>query len=210
MLALRSPHTTLPTIRRPRFAHLQLEALEDRNAPASLTLSVTYQKDTNITLSGDLTGTSNNANQMIHIQGVASGQTTTDANGHFSVALAATALGQVSAMYWGQGIACATATVTDPGPQVDVFQALEGAGNVWEFKGHVDYDRPFTNFTVLFWGSPVSVSGKSATTDSSGNFDVFIQLNGTSSDNGSVAAFTYDAWGTQSAYAYQIINQTGT
>jgi hypothetical protein len=208
MFALLSPRKT--RARGPQLARLCLEALEVRYAPATLTLSVTYGKDTNVTFSGDLTGSANPGGQTVYLMGVANGQTTTDANGHFSVTLAATALGTVSASLLDCSTNTPEVTLTDPGPKVDVFQALEGPGNLWEFKGHVEYSRPFCSFTINFGGSPISIMGKSTTTDSIGNFDTFIQLNGTSTDNGTATAFTYDAWGTWSSDAYQVIDQTGT
>jgi hypothetical protein len=207
MFALLSDRTTT---RRPQFARLRLEALEARNAPASLTLAVTYGKETNVTFTGTLSGVSNPANQTIYLEGSVCGSTTTDANGNFSVTLAATSPGDVSAMVFVPSPSSTTVTLTDPGAKIDVFQALETPGNRWDLKGHVAYSRPFDSFIVNFGAAQTAIMGKTATTDSSGNFDITVQLSGTSRDNGTVTAFTYDPWGNMSPNAYQVIEQAGT
>src|SRR5438309_1278051 len=52
--------------------------------------------------------------------------------------------------------------------------------------------------------------GLSVRVDSSGNFDLCVHLNGTSSDNGNIMASCTDAWGMQSNTPIYDIMQFGT
>src|SRR5262249_28527452 len=93
-LAPRSRSAARPS---PRLARPRLEALEDRYAPATLSLQIDYALGRNVTLSGYLTNTSTPGNQLINIQGMVNGQVVTDSAGHYSLSATASGLGQVFA-----------------------------------------------------------------------------------------------------------------
>jgi hypothetical protein len=203
-------HEASPASTCARFTRLNLERLETRDAPANLSLSVVYGTGTTVTLSGDLTNTANPANQAIQIVGKASGTTTTDANGHYSITLQATGLGAVGAALANDNRVKATATLTDTAPVITSFVAIEEQNGVWEFRGTITYNRYFDSMTIYFGGQPIDLQNKTTTANSSGSFDVCIQLNGLSSDNGNAAVWAVDPWGLQSNLAMDYIHQTGT
>jgi hypothetical protein len=189
---------------------LGLERLEQRDTPTTLTLNVTYGLGRSITLSGNLGDTTNVANQMIMINGEASGQTFTDSKGHFATTLTANALGTVSAQTMDNS-ASASVTLTDEKPVITNFSAIPEGYNIYEFKGTVTYSRPFTSLVIFFGGMPVDLGGKVTAADSHGNFDLMVQLNGQQSDNGVAEAVAMTAWNTYSdSESSNYIWQAGT
>ncbi len=202
---------------RTRSARLSLEHLESRDTPSTLTLSVTYGLGHNVTLSGDLTNTSTPANQSIMLSGQVALMTTTDTNGHFSVATSATALGEIDAQTMDGQSNVASVTLTDTAPQAWALSCIECTGDVWEFKGTVTWNRPFTTMSAILYGPypsvgdfPVVVQSNGTVTNgvSTGTYDVFIQLNGQTSDNGSVIFQATDCWGLLSNEAQGYIYQS--
>jgi hypothetical protein len=194
-----------------RYARLRLERLEDRNAPATVTLSVTYNLGRSITLSGDLSGgTPSNAFQTINLGGMVGGTTTTNASGHYEATLIARGLGDVTAR-WAMGPSnTATFTLTDQAPVITEFVATEGQDHVWTLSGTVQYFRYFDQLTILFGGQPIDISGKSTTADSTGHFSLTVVLNGQSTDNGTASCQAISPWGTKSDLVCDYIFQTGT
>jgi len=204
----------------PRFAHLRLETLERREVPATLTLSVTYGTGKMVTLSGTLSGLDNPSLQPITLTGQVSDTTYTNAYGQFSVTESAAGLGNVTATFMPavmSGFAAtsnasgttASVTLTDVKPALTFF-ADEHPGNLWTLYGDVTYSRGPTNLVVYFGGVPISLEGKTATTDSSGHYQVSVFLNGTTSDNGTASAVVYTPWDTPSEAALDVIYQSGT
>jgi hypothetical protein len=206
MFGLLTRKTRTVSSRRPRIARLELEQLERRDVP-SLTMNVTYGVGKTIELSGDLTGVPNASNQQVEIYGMAHGTAVTDSNGHYDITLQASNLGQVQATDTYSDHA--SLQLTDPAPVIS-FSAVEGANDVWTFTGTITYNRPFTAMTVYLGGAPVSLQGVTCTANDQGTFGISIQLNGTSSDNGTATAVAIDAWGTSSNTATDYIWQTGT
>jgi hypothetical protein len=193
-----------------RRARLELERLEGRDIPSTLTLNVTYDAGRTVTLSGDLTNTPNPAGHLIQLYGQASGSTITDANGHYSITLKASGLGKVGAVLRDDFSTYATATLTDTAPVITSFQAIEEQNHIWEFKGTVTWNRPFGSMIIDFGGQPVSIQNQSTTAKSTGSFDLCLQLNGKSTDNGTVGCWALDCWGVQSQVAMAMVHQTGT
>jgi len=218
MFGLLAPSTRKVSPLRPRSVRLSLERLESRDTPSTLTLAVSYGIGANITLSGDLTNTQTPANQTICFSGQASGMAFTNANGHFSATVQASALGDVYAQVMDGTSNMATVTLTDTAPRVFNFVGKEDGGDVWEFSGTVTWSHPFQSMTGQVQGPPpVGIVPISAQSDgtmvngvATGTFDVIIELNGQTSDNGSYIAQVTDFWGTQSNQAVDCIWQTGT
>src|SRR5579884_1474622 len=102
-LLRRSSRSQAPAALRP--VRLFLEALEDRNSPTAISLSVAYNANHQVTLSGQVTvdgtgyhgSTSGVSGMTIIISGAAAGTTETDGDGYYSVTLTADFLGQVNA-----------------------------------------------------------------------------------------------------------------
>jgi hypothetical protein len=218
MFGLPSPSTRKVSAVPPRAARLSLEHLESRDTPSTLTISVSYGLGSNVTLSGDLTNTTTPANQAISIWGEAGGMPYTDANGHYSITLPASALGIVYAQTMDGSSNVATATLSDTAPKVFNFVGKEDGGNFWEFSGTVTWSHPFLTMNAQIQGpAPVGIvpatvqsNGTMANGVCTGTFDVIIELNGQTSDNGSYIATATDFWGTQSNQAVDCIWQPGT
>lgn len=90
-------------------------------------------------------------------------------------------------------------------PQIVSFGAVQVSGGVWDFSGTVIDANP-SGLTVNFGGEPVSLQGKSAVTNGSGNFMFAIQLNTNGSDNGTATAQTTDSQGLTSNLAMCVVD----
>ncbi len=207
--------------RAPRSVCLGLEPLETRYAPASmttvtgpppppppvtLTMAVAYGSARNLTLSGHLANAPTVSNQAVAISGQATGTATTDVNGDYTIALTATALGEVDAASNG---ATASVMLTDPALFIDSFSHFEGSGGLITFSGHVTREgRGTAGLWISLYGGP-SVTNQYAAVQADGSFSVTLQFPGQSIDNGTVWAKTVDAWGTVSDTAYDYLIQTG-
>jgi hypothetical protein len=207
MLGLLAPRSPRPASRtRP----LGLEALEDRNSPSTLILNiVAYGPGTSVTFSGALRGSDNPGGQTINFSGKVTGSTTTTPCGMYAITLKASGLGDVTAQTADGMSNVAVVTLTDTAPRITQFQAIEGTGHLWTFQGDVTYRYP-QGLIVNLGGMPDSLQGKTAPVDSSGHFWVVLELNGTTSDNGTASAVTTDPWGLTSNTAYSNVFQTGT
>src|SRR5262249_34627228 len=195
-----------------------LENRNRRNPPATLTLSVTYGAGKTVTLSGTLSGLDNPSLQPITLTGQVSDTTYTNSYGQFSVTESAANLGTVTATFMPtamSGLAqsssasgtTASVTLTDVKPTLTFF-ADEHPGHLWTLHGAVTYSRGTANLVVYFGGAPVSLAGKTATTDSTGHYEVSVFLNGTTSDNGTASAVVYSPWDTPSEAALDVIYQS--
>src|SRR5262249_5153297 len=156
--------------------------------PSTVTLSVTYNLGHSITMSGQLSGAPNNAFQQIALGGMTVGYTTTNSNGQFSATMMPGGLGVVTARKADGTSNTATFQLPDMPPQLQSFDATEGLGDVWTIEGSATYFRQFDSLMVYFGGTPVSITGRGTSTDSSGHFSFTVSLNHSSSDNGTVTA----------------------
>lgn len=196
------------SVKTPRRARPSLETLEGREVPASLSLAVTYGHAKSITLSGTLTDHNNPSMQTINLTGKASGMTMTNAQGQFSVTVDATELGNVTATV-GDASANATVTLTDVTPTLTLV-ADEGTSNIWSFSGEVSSTRSRLGMTIEFGGLHTLTTAPTTLTDSDGEYEYIVMLNGLSSDNGTAQARAKTAWGTYSAWATADVHQSGT
>ena len=185
-LFTRTPRKAVPT--RPASRRLMLEKLEERDCPSTITLTTRMMTGTKaVYFMGRVTNTPNPGGLTVQLSGVASGTATTSANGTFMVQLVASGLGtEYAATADGQSNT-AQATLTDPAPTVDQFEWGEGAGGMFDFSGHVSggYQGETVNLGGLY-----DLQGKTATLDASGDFNIYVVLNGQMNDNGNATART--------------------
>jgi hypothetical protein len=169
---------------------------------------VTYGPQRQITIKGKVIDESPGG-LVVTISGQASGTTTTDSAGNFTITLTATGLGTVTASTTdpaGQPSNNPIRTLASNVPQITNFTGTEEANGWYEFTGRVLDESP-TGLTVDLGGTPVSLSGATCTVQADGSFDIKIQLNGTSSDDGVATATTTDWWGLTSNTATWTVSQ---
>lgn len=194
----------------PRFVQPQLEELESRWVPSTVTLNpLSYGIGRQVTVSGTVTDCFNPAFKLINISGQACGMTMTNSQGQFSVTVQANSLGYITATEWSDPSSAASALLTDVTPVISEFTACEHPGNMWILEGTVSYSRGAQLMVVNFGGVPVSLRYQTTMTNTSGHFELSVLLNGTISDNGSVWAQTISPWGTRSDFKWDHITQTG-
>jgi hypothetical protein len=174
-----------------------------------LTLSVTYNAKTSVTLSGKVTDDlASVAGLTVTFSGEAGGSATTDSNGNFSYTTNASGLGVVSAVTSNADGASNTATVTlsVPAPVISNFSAVQQSGYQFVFSGIVGAQTA-AGLTITF-GGLASLSGQTATVASNGSFQLVVRLRSDGSDNGSATAQTTDWWGQASNIATTWIDVT--
>jgi hypothetical protein len=184
-----------------------LEALEGRDCPSTISLSVAYGTQRNITLSGQVTNAAHPAGLTVQIAGVASGTTVTDANGNYSITLPAVQLGTVTAATTDGQSNTAQAMLAGAPPQIVNFTWTLGSTGLSTFSGQV-LDASAPGLTVNFGGEPVSMQNQHVTVDADGWFYFTIRLNGTATDNGEVTATVTDWWGLQSEAVQVFVQQS--
>jgi hypothetical protein len=89
-------------------------------------------------------------------------------------------------------------------PYITAF-GCSSSGGVWTFTGHVEDDTP-GGLTIRFGGAPLSLQGKTAVTDSSGNFSLTLSLQTNGSDAGTATTDTTDPDGNNSNTAHCDVN----
>jgi len=209
-LLRRSTRNTNPN-KATRHARPRLEALEGRDVPSTLTLSVSYGIGRNVTMSGTLSDTPNQSLQAINLGGQVSSTTMTNAYGQYSVTLTASGLGTVTAKAADNTSNTASADLTDVTPVITDFFATEGTNHVWTFSGDLTYGgRSTMGMLVYLGGAPISLSNQTAMVDNSGHFTTNVTLNGTASDNGMATARVVTPWGDWSDFASANVFQSGT
>jgi hypothetical protein len=169
------------------------------NSAPSLTLSVAYGTQRNVTLSGRVTDAQAGA-CTVQFTGVATGSTTTNADGTYSLTVSASQLGTVQATAqnpWAQVSSPAQVTLTSAPPSITNFQAIRGALNVWTFQGRVT-DASAPGLVVRFGGLP-SLAGQTTTVGSDGWFYFTVRLQ--DGEQGTASAQTTNWWGLDSNLA---------
>lgn len=175
-----------------------------------LTLSVAYGDEKQITLSGKVIDEAPGG-RTVTFNGAATGTTTTDANGNFSITLTATTLGTVGAYTMdpaGHPSNSATVTLTSTAPKITNFYCTEEGDGWFEFHGQVT-DEDVQGLVVRFGGALVSLQNQTDQVEGDGWFHFRIQLNGTQSDEGTATAQVTDWWGLTSNIATDDVHQTG-
>ena len=218
----------------PRSFRPSLERLETRDCPSTLTLNVAYGAGKQVTLYGQVSGAvsgalgisstdfvgpvqdTGQAGVTVVFRGSATGSAVTDATGHFALATNASSLGEVDAATTDGQSNMASVVLSSSAPLISNFGAFqEGNTHYWDIVGHVtDGNFSAQGLTILINGSPITINnngqGQTVTVDAFGNFDLCIQLNGLSSDNGNIVASVTDAWGLQSNNPITTISQPYT
>jgi hypothetical protein len=92
-----------------------------------------------------------------------------------------------------------TTRINQP-PQIINFIGVQDTGNIWRFTGDVA-DEAAGGLTISFGGEPVTLQGKTTSTDANGHFDVLIAMNTDGSDDGEATAQTVDPQGAPSNVA---------
>jgi hypothetical protein len=169
------------------------------SAAPTLTLAVAYGAQRTITLSGQVTDAQAGA-CTVQFTGAATGSTTTNADGTYSLTVSASQLGTVQAVAqdpWAQSSAAAQVSVTSAAPSITNFQAIRGTLNCWTFQGQVT-DESAAGLTVRFAGLP-SLAGRTVTVESNGWFYLTVELQ--DGEEGTASAQTTDWWGLDSNVA---------
>jgi hypothetical protein len=204
MLGLLTRKTARPA---PRLARLGLEALESRDAPSFLSISLNYSSNKSGAVNGRLANTPNPGGQTIVFSGITSGTVTTNANGSFTYPCTFTALGTVFAQGPDSNLAQATLSIAPP--VLNSFTAVENQ-TTFTLSGSVSYSSNFADVTVNFGGCPVTLQNKSTSVDYTGSYSYLWTPNGLASDNGTCWAQAVDVWGQTSSQLLETIHQTGT
>jgi hypothetical protein len=134
----------------------------------NLNMQFTYEPNKQVLFTGGVSNTPNPGGQTIQFSGAVSGDTTTSANGSFSVSLPATSLGGVSATSISQPSNTVTVTLVSQQPVITNFQAINEGNGMWLFTGSVS--GPPTQGEVVNFGGIVPLTGKSVTVNADGTF----------------------------------------
>jgi hypothetical protein len=179
-LLTRAPHA--------RFSPVlfSVEYLEDRNAPSTLSMDVTYLPNQQVTLSGSLSGADNVANQMINIMGAAQGEATTDDSGNYSITLTASQLGAVTAQTADGASNVAQVNLVSNQVFVSLGASCLGGG-YWDIQGQVSSSN-LQGVVVTFGGA---ASGQ-ANINPDGSFDITVY---TANPQDVVTATAVNWWG---------------
>jgi hypothetical protein len=162
-----------------------------------------------VTVYGQLTGASSNANQSISLAGVLNAQGTTDANGNYSITVKAQMLGgftvSASNPQNGQMEAQAQGNLTDKGPVISNFKGVED-GSEEIFTGKVTDNWDPAGWVVQFGGAQM-MQGLTATVQDDGSFELIVTMPQGPTSFVATAQLT-DNWGTQSNQAQYLVNAT--
>jgi hypothetical protein len=170
-----------------------LERLEERDCPSPILSLHNMLSSTSksVMFYGTVTNTLLQEGVGIQFSGVASGVTTTDANGAFRIQLTATGLGTETATTTQSS---ATTTLTDPNaPLITTLNSYEYPGGYYLFSGHVN-GTVFAGETITFSGSLPSMNGQTCVVNANGDYSFAAHL--LPGEGGLLlATATADAWG---------------
>lgn len=149
----------------------------------------------------------NPGNLTVTFTGVITTTAVTDATGHFSVTVEASALGDYTGTVTDAGGLQSipiTKTLTSNVPWISSFSATRIEGDMWVFQGTVVDESP-EGLVVELSGIP-SLQGVTATVLSDGSFSVVIELD--PGESGTVSAITTDWWGLTSNIAQDWVDNS--
>jgi hypothetical protein len=201
-LFARAPRQARPS--RPSFRPT-LERLEERDCPTIIGLGAGVSSTSKtVVFSGTVSDCANPAGMTVVLSGVASGTTTTAADGSYSIALPASALGTETATTTG---ASASTTLVDVNaPLISFYQNSEYPGGYYVFRGHVN-GIVVPGEVITFGGQIPSMSGKTATVNSDGSFSFVGHL--LPGEDGCVTATaTADVWGVNNTASTTVDQQS--
>jgi hypothetical protein len=196
-LLTRSPKKKVPRTARP--VRLFLERLETRDCPSTISLNVSYAANRMVTLTGQVTDTTQLGGLTVQITGVATTTATTDTNGNYSATAQASGLGKVYAQTSDNQSNVATITLNDIPPQITNFTVSLGPNNIATLTGTVT-GQNVGGLTVAFDGSVTALQGKTATVNADGSFLLTVAL-GNVNGLAEARAVTTDWWGLLSTEA---------
>ena len=192
-----------------RSTTLFLERLEDRLSPSGMgppggpggvgaptpetvSLTVTYDPNKQVTLTGQLTGQSGPiANQTINLGGVVNGTATTNAQGGYSVTLPVSKLGQVTAASADGQSNIVQSTLVSGSPTINNFDAASEGSGLWYFSGTVT-GAPTQGEVVTLAGIP-ALQNQQVNVNPDGTFGYFCIVN--TGQGGWANAEATDWWG---------------
>lgn len=203
-LLTRSSRVRKPSVS--RFVRLSLERLEDRlclNVSETLSLNVVYLANRQATFQGQLLSQADPVpNQTINLTGAVNTTVTTDSQGHYSVTLPVSQLGQESAKSADGLSNTAQYTLAGGSPVISNFKAVSEGSGLWCLSGTVS-GAPTQAAVVNFTGIN-AVNGQSEQVNSDGTFDFYVIVN--SGNGGWVNAEAVDWWGDTSPIATTSVN----
>jgi hypothetical protein len=182
-----------------------LETLEERNCPTTINVTAAViPTSKSVTFHGGVGGVQMPGGMIVQLTGVATGSTTTDANGNFSVQLTATGLGTETVSTTG---ATSQTTLTDPGaPLISLFDSTEYPGGYYLFTGHVN-GVIFSGEKITFSGAIPSMDGQTTTVNSNGSFS-FVGHLLPGEDGDVLASATADVWGVNNVAVTSVDQQS--
>lgn len=167
-----------------------------------MTLSISYNGQTSVTLSGVVTDNSASVSGLaVTFTGEVSASTVTNSSGYFSMTTNAAGLGNITATTTDAfGLTgSSSVTVSSQAPAISNFQWVQGANYTFTFTATVTDASP-SGLTVTFGGIP-SLANQTATVQSNGSVELIVQLNSNGSDNGTASAQVTNWWGLTSNLA---------
>lgn len=166
----------------------------ENQAPYITIMSVTYGASKQITVVGQVYD-ENPSGLTVTLSGTASGTTTADENGQYRVTLTASSLGTLNVQTvdaLGLQSNIATWMLTNQRPTISGFSYRSLGNNTYEFTGHVADDWSNAGLTVVFGSDIDVVDGKTAVTDSNGDFSLIVQI--PAGEIGDVWVTVNDCW----------------
>jgi hypothetical protein len=161
----------------------------------TVTLNFSYLKEGNIQLTGSVTSV--DMNLTVSFSGVATGSTTSDQNGNFSLITKPTKPGIIQAVatdIWGNTSNAGTVNFNPQPPTVTNFQGMPGPNDSWTFSGTVT--APETPNQLVHLGGFAPLTSQTVTVGNDGTFSVTVYLD--SNASGWATAESDDWWGQQS------------
>jgi len=173
--------------------------------PAIQNLSISYGRPGTVILAGRVIDSAA-AGLTVNFTGAATGSTTTDAQGWFSVTLTQAVPGEIEAKVfnaWGLGATGSVFSTNQP-PVIATLDACRSTGNVWVFEGVVEDEEP-EHCIVYFTGLP-SLEGLTVPVDINGRYCLVVEL--APGEEGTVLAIAYDSEGLASEVAEVLVDPT--
>ena len=168
-------------------SNMVMLSVPSQSPPASnpvLTMTATYGLNQSVTLSGSVAD-AQAAGLTVDFSGAVNGSAITDSNGNFSYTTTAGTGAFEAETTDSQGLTSNVVTLSVPSPSqsgppasapaITSFQAVYVQAQTWTFSGQVTDQNP-AGIQVAFGGLP-SLSGETATTNSTGEFSVTLRSN---------------------------------
>jgi hypothetical protein len=182
---------------------------QQNEAPFITITSVEKGPNKQITVSGQVYD-ENPGGLTVTLTGAASGTTTTNSSGAYSVNLTANLLGGLYARTVdSQGLQSNVAEylITNTKPVITAFNYEYLGQNKYRFYGTVTDDWSAAGLTVLFAAEFSAMNGLTATTDANGNFSKEVTIPVDPNQQGYVHVTVTDCWGLTSDVVSRLFSQ---